>query len=272
MIPIDIITIKPNTNFFTNLKSLNLKPSHDKMEEKRKLSRYERSALRDDAIKTKMSELDDEESKPFIKIFKKIRHIEAKIDSLETDIAHDCRKASELYDGVLDPRFDIASWVMRKTLDQFKEVEIESLGSVSLKIIELNSKDKEVTKYLEISPLVFFRKMRSGILRNHKKPCIRNSSLPQTKMLKLFMANQRVQLSDDEEKTRNNSEKSNYKNPRKRKRAAAANGRVAKTNNEELMDLMATMEGELLSEIRETKIRLFRAKARCLELGLDVTI
>lgn len=238
------------------------------MEEKQ-LSRSERAALRDDAIKTKMSELDDTASKPFRKIFKKIRRTKSKIDALETEINTDCSRASDVYDGALDPRFDTDAWIMKKTLEQYKEVEIESLGIVSLKVTELNSKGKEITKYLEISPVAFFRKMRSGILRNHKKPCIRNGYLPQTQMLKLFMANQRVKGSDDEEEEEKNT-RGKKNSGKKRKRVATTGGGAKKKNNDkELLVLIATMESELLSDIRSTKMRLFLAKAKCLELGLD---
>jgi hypothetical protein len=243
------------------------------MEQERKLSRSERAALRDDAIKTKMAELDDTAAKPFRRIFKKIRRVKAKIDSIETEINIDCRKPSDVYDGAVDPRFDTDCWVMKKTLEQYKEVEIESLGSVSLKVTELTYKGKEITKYLEISPVAFFRKMRYGILRNHKKPCIRNGYLPQTTMLKLFMANQRVKGSDDEDEEKNTSsnvgKKSSGKKNLKRKQDVGG-GAKKKNTDKELLVLIATMESELLSEIRDTKIRLFLAKAKCLELGLEV--
>ena len=238
------------------------------MQEQRKVSRSERQNIRDASIKMKMAKLDDAAVKPFNSTFKRMRHIKAKIDSLETDISNDSSKACDIFAGTFNPRFDVSSWVMKKTLEQYKDVEIESLGRVSLKVMELNSKGKDIIKYLEISPVMFFRRMRSGILRNHNKQCIRNSYLPQTSMLKLFMANQRIQVSEEKEEKMNGTN-SNNKNPKKRKRADGSKNKG--NNDKELLDLISVMEGELLSEIRETKIRLFRAKALCLELGLDIT-
>jgi hypothetical protein len=202
-------------------------------------------AIREDLIEKKFSELDEEELKPFKKILKRIRQIKERIDTLEKNISKDSYKASNLF----NPRFDCDAWLMQKTLDQFCDIEIEELEKVQIKVIEL-SDTKEVIKFLEVLPLSTFKKMRSGVRQNHKKPCIRNNFLSQTKQLQRFMV-----------------PKAKESKTKKEIQPKEATKRNMKKDDDKLIDLINIMASEVLQEIRLTKISLFRAKASVLEIG-----
>ena len=220
------------------------------METVQKPSRRQLNDIRQKAIKKKMAELDDEKAETFRYLYKKIRKTKKKIDCLETRLAHDCKRYSDEDD---ECRFDLASWVMTKTLEQFPNAEIETLGVVCLKFFQQDKHGNETTKTVEVAPTTYFRHLRSGLLRKHSTAISRYNYIPKSETLKLFMSNKRIR--EDSEACGDTI------NVKKKADTVTDQG---------LLNLMAIMEIELLQEVRQTKIRLFQAKAKCLELGLDV--
>lgn len=218
----------------------------------KKPTRRQSNDIRQKAIKEKMAKLDDEKAETFRCLYKDIRKTSRKIDRLETRLAHDCKRYSDEDD---ECRFDPASWVMTKTLQQFPNAEIETLGEeVELTFFQEGKHGNPKTKTVRVAPTTYFRHLRSGIRRKHSTAIRRYDYIPKSEPLERFMSNKRIREDSETcEDTINVKKKADT------------------VTDQELLNLMAIMESELLQDVRETKIRLFKAKAKCLELGcLDI--